>query len=247
MMLNTDICLFYDIPEGNDQNCCTDITGNCRDDQLQNIQCPLAETVRPEAFQAFTTFLGGANLNNPNNAPFYEAFSTAWTAATENGYGEGELFDLAETCGPSVTPAPVPSTPAPVASTPAPVASTPAPVASTPAPVPSTPAPVASTPAPVASTPAPVPSTTQAPAPASTPAPSPATCEDFDGTFEVKKKDGTTKPMTCDQMTLDRCTKHGHLCRNKCGVCTCLTERMRCDIDSDCCSNKCGDTGKCKC
>lgn len=105
MMLNTDICLFYDIPEGNDQSCCTDTTGNCRDDATQNVQCPTAELIRPEAFSAFTRFLGGENLNNGNQEPFYEAFTESWTKATELGYGDNDspLFELPESCGPTTT------------------------------------------------------------------------------------------------------------------------------------------------
>lgn len=218
MFLNTDICLFFDIPEGNNQNCCTDISGNCRDDTVQNIQCPTAESVRPEAFAAFNEFLGGTNLNNNNNDPFYRAFSEAWTAATELGYSGNELFTLVDTCDPTAPTAPTPVTPAPVPATPAPVPITPAPVPITPAPVPVS-------------------------SPVSTPS---AQCEDFDGIFQVRRRDGSLKDMTCDQISLDKCAKHGHLCRNTCGACECLLAKMTCTSDTDCCSNKCNDKGKCR-
>jgi len=101
MMLNTDICLYYDIPDGDDQTCCTDTTGNCR-----NIdeQCPLADTTRPESFEAFDRFLGD---NANDNEPFYEAYSAAWELATENGHSE--LFDidyLDDTCVPRTSDGP---------------------------------------------------------------------------------------------------------------------------------------------
>merc|ERR1712156_130639 len=102
MMLNTDICLSFDIPDGNNQNCCTDTTGNCRG---FNNQCNTAANVRPDAFNAFEEF---KNFGNNNNEPFYEAFSIAWKLATENGYSENELFDVPETCDPS---APTPAEP----------------------------------------------------------------------------------------------------------------------------------------
>ncbi len=115
MMLNTDICLFHDIPDGNNQNCCTDISRDCRDSTIQNNQCPSSAGVRPEAFAAFSEFIGGTNLNNPNNQPFFNAFTTAWTLATEIAHSDDELFPLSNTCS-GDTPAPVPTgdTPAPV-------------------------------------------------------------------------------------------------------------------------------------
>eukprot|EP00551_Chaetoceros_affinis_P010893 CAMPEP_0203683426 /NCGR_PEP_ID=MMETSP0090-20130426/47518_1 /ASSEMBLY_ACC=CAM_ASM_001088 /TAXON_ID=426623 /ORGANISM="Chaetoceros affinis, Strain CCMP159" /LENGTH=673 /DNA_ID=CAMNT_0050552573 /DNA_START=24 /DNA_END=2046 /DNA_ORIENTATION=+ len=220
MMLNTDICLFFDIPEGDVQNCCTDTSGNCRDNLTQNNQCPTADDVRPEAIAAFREFLGGENLNNDNQEPFFSAYSEAWELATENGYSDDNLFDLADTCVPTTPTTPTPTVP-PVS---------PAPVIRTPGPVP---APTTSTPAPTTSTPAPS-------------APSPGSCEDFEGSFEVLKKDGSIKLTTCDQISLDKCAKHGHLCRKTCGVCECLTGKMRCTTDSDCCSGECKDDGRCR-
>lgn len=108
MMLNTDICLRFDIPDGDEQDCCTNINqpNHCRDDSLP--QCPSSETVRPEAFAAFEEFNSGGR----NNTPFYNAFSSAWVKATENGYDEGSLHNLVNTCDPT----PVPSTSPPTTS-----------------------------------------------------------------------------------------------------------------------------------
>ena len=94
LMLNTDICLRFDIPDGDSQNCCTntDQPRDCRDANLP--QCPSSETVRPEAFSAFETFRNSGRRNRS----FYEAFSTAWEKATENGYDEFTLQDLRSTC-----------------------------------------------------------------------------------------------------------------------------------------------------
>eukprot|EP00586_Coscinodiscus_wailesii_P015166 CAMPEP_0172511598 /NCGR_PEP_ID=MMETSP1066-20121228/237604_1 /TAXON_ID=671091 /ORGANISM="Coscinodiscus wailesii, Strain CCMP2513" /LENGTH=963 /DNA_ID=CAMNT_0013291045 /DNA_START=206 /DNA_END=3094 /DNA_ORIENTATION=- len=79
MMLNTDMCLYFDIPDGNDQDCCTNMTGNCK-----NIDkaCTTAKILRPDAFNAFEVFYdGGSN----DNTPFFEAFSVAWEKATSLG------------------------------------------------------------------------------------------------------------------------------------------------------------------
>ena len=211
MMLNTDICLFFDIPEGNEQNCCTDTNNNCRDASIQNNQCATAENVRPEAFAAFNEFLGGQNLNNGNQEPFYVAFAEAWTKATQLGHGDNELFELSDSCGPTASP----------------TAATPEPTAS----------PIVSIPEPTAS-------------PVVTPPTSPVTqqpvgnCQDVES-FTVEKMDGETKTKTCDQISLDNCTKFGHFCRVTCGVCDCLTEKMRCESNDECCSGVCNNKGKC--
>merc|ERR550539_1183404 len=195
MMLNTDICLFYDIPEGDNQN------------------CPTADNVRPEAIAAFREFLGGTNLNNNNNQAFYSAFSEAWVSATENGYSNDDLFDVLESCAPTEPTSQAPSI-------------EPAPVSNSPTPTPTTPTPTISTPTPTT--------------------PSSEICGDFEGSFQVLKKDGSIKTLTCDRISLDKCTKHGHLCRNTCGVCDCLLGKMQCTTGSDCCSGVCKDDGKCK-
>ena len=118
MMLNADICLAFDIPDGNDQDCCTNTRQNCRD---FTTLCPTSESVRQEAFDAVHRF------NDGNENVFFDAFSEAWIKATENGINN--LTEVTETCG---TPAPTPvTTPAPTpVTTPAPTtATTPAPTA----------------------------------------------------------------------------------------------------------------------
>merc|ERR1712226_895894 len=58
-----DICLYFDIPEDGSADCCTDTSGNCRG-STQNNQCPTAEDIRPESFQAVEDFRGNNNNNN---------------------------------------------------------------------------------------------------------------------------------------------------------------------------------------
>eukprot|EP00547_Thalassionema_nitzschioides_P009452 CAMPEP_0194227572 /NCGR_PEP_ID=MMETSP0156-20130528/42927_1 /TAXON_ID=33649 /ORGANISM="Thalassionema nitzschioides, Strain L26-B" /LENGTH=504 /DNA_ID=CAMNT_0038960059 /DNA_START=1198 /DNA_END=2712 /DNA_ORIENTATION=- len=103
MMLNSDICLRFDIPDGNVQSCCTNVNqqgcGN-------RPQCESSATARPEAFDAFEQF------TNENNGAFYDAFSTAWVKATENGYELGSLHALVDSCDviPTAGPTSAPTT-----------------------------------------------------------------------------------------------------------------------------------------
>jgi len=125
MMLNADICLAFDIPDGNDQTCCTNIERNCRE---FTTQCATSETVRPEAYQAVHFF----NDNNQNT--FYNAFQSAWIKATENGIDN--LQEVSDTCTGTTSAPTSPPTSEPV-STPAPTSPpTPAPT-SPPTPAPS--------------------------------------------------------------------------------------------------------------
>jgi len=56
LMLHTDICLRFDIPEnGLESACCTNTDNNCRN-TFQNVQCPDSSEVRPEAFAAVEEF-----------------------------------------------------------------------------------------------------------------------------------------------------------------------------------------------
>lgn len=101
-MLNTDICLRFDIPEGNVPNCCTNTDQNCRG---VTARCDSSEAVRPAAFNAFEDFRNPGGNRQTRNDPFYRAYETAWKIATENGYPEGSLHELADTCeAPTVTP-----------------------------------------------------------------------------------------------------------------------------------------------
>jgi len=86
MMLNTDICLRYDIDDGSP--CCTNTDQNCR--REPDNQCPDSSQVRPEAFEAVNNFGGDTNT------AFFEAFTSAWVRATENGHDS--LKELANTC-----------------------------------------------------------------------------------------------------------------------------------------------------
>ena len=97
MMLNTDICLRYDIDDGSP--CCTNTNENCRDNSVQNIQCDDSSDVRPEAFAVFNEFVAG---NRGDNDAFFSAFSSAWVKATENGYDS--LLDLVNICEETLEP-----------------------------------------------------------------------------------------------------------------------------------------------
>lgn len=95
-MLNTDICLFFDIETT--FPCCTDtgLTQNDGTNQcdrggqvLRNTPCPgyVPGSPRAEAASAVELFAGrraGGGFNN-DNAPFFNAFRTAWNKATTNG------------------------------------------------------------------------------------------------------------------------------------------------------------------
>lgn len=77
MMLNTDVCLAYNIESG--ARCCT--TGN-----FQCSQCPRysSNSSRKAAERAVLKMLGGLP-GNTNNAPFYNAFEVAWNKMTSAG------------------------------------------------------------------------------------------------------------------------------------------------------------------
>ena len=103
MMLNTDICLVFDID--NDLNCCTKTdeffqNGNskCIDDTLN--QCPLYPRSDPRraATDAVVEYIGGSkdSHGNGNNEAFYSAFATAWEKATTNG--QDNLKELLDDC-----------------------------------------------------------------------------------------------------------------------------------------------------
>lgn len=102
MMLNTDICLVYDIDDS--VNCCSRIDqflsegGNqCLSNELSGRNCPFYSqfSSRREAADAVLEFVGGS-FPNTNNEPFYTAFTAAWVKATGNGWSG--LSPLAESC-----------------------------------------------------------------------------------------------------------------------------------------------------
>ena len=83
IMLNIDICLYFDIPDGNEQSCCTNERVRGGSDCRGLPQCPSGAIVRPEAAAAVDSFISGSRFDNTN---FFAAFSNAWIAATENGH-----------------------------------------------------------------------------------------------------------------------------------------------------------------
>lgn len=121
MMLNTDICLRFDIPDGNNQNCCTNASNGdrCRVRGEELPACDSSAGVRPEAFSAFEAFRTG---RGNDNTAFYAAFSDAWQKATENGYEDESLRELADTCEatdePTTSPTPSPTDESTAAPTP---------------------------------------------------------------------------------------------------------------------------------
>lgn len=93
MMLNTDVCLVWDIDE--DMNCCTRTdmfrtNGDSHCAQDEDKQCPLYGAGNPswEAAEAVQEYLGAPGEMD-NNEAFYEAFKLAWLRATMNG-----MYDL---------------------------------------------------------------------------------------------------------------------------------------------------------
>ena len=219
MMLNTDICLKFDIPEDDAPACCTDITGNCRGN-FDNVQCPTAEQVRPEAVAAFDEFIGGANLGNNNNAPFYDAFFIAWEKATENGHS-GLLSPLVDSCGP-VEPTPGPTT-SPVASPVSPSPTNAQTSSPTQASVPSSPSPTGTV---------------------ATAQPNAGfTCEDS----QTGIVDNNGNPRDCAWVIAGgRCKGFGHLCPLSCDACFCRGNGMFCSADTDCCSLTCRGDSTCQ-
>ena len=100
MMLNTDMCLIFDID--NDKQCCSRTNmfkrnGRNRCDRHENNECQMYAQNNPriEATRAVKKFLGG-NGPNSNNDPFYRAFTVAWFKATTNGMES--LKPLRDTC-----------------------------------------------------------------------------------------------------------------------------------------------------
>ena len=89
-MLNTDICLVFDIEDN--LQCCTKTDefflngqSKCIDNTLN--QCPLYPKGNPRwaATEAVVEYIGGTK-GSKNNEYFYSAFSKAWEKATTNGW-----------------------------------------------------------------------------------------------------------------------------------------------------------------
>lgn len=103
MMLNTDVCLLFDIDTKEKNKCCTNINminpvdgknrcGIYEDNECQGID---SSHERAEAAQAVVEFLGG-NTRNDDSTPWYRAFTEAWTKAVINGHSE--LWPAQDTC-----------------------------------------------------------------------------------------------------------------------------------------------------
>ena len=90
MMLNTDLCLVYDIATvGN--SCCT-IQGECQG--FNGGQCPIYDekSKRREAANAVIDFIGDS-MDDEDNLAFYEAFANAWEKATSLGWSNLSSLD----------------------------------------------------------------------------------------------------------------------------------------------------------
>lgn len=98
VMLNTDICLVFDIDSHieNDMPCCTR-TGICPDREASRQKCPMYKSgdSRRQATSAAREMLGGSVQSN-NNTPFYVAFARAWRKATT--VGQDDLKPLRDRC-----------------------------------------------------------------------------------------------------------------------------------------------------
>jgi len=99
LMLNTDICLVYDIEDkihGGVQ-CCTKTNGECRNQESKKHKCPMYSRMnsRFEAMEAAEEMLGGSHPHN-TNIPFYNAFEEAWRKATT--VGQDNLSPLGHGC-----------------------------------------------------------------------------------------------------------------------------------------------------
>jgi len=95
LMLNTDMCLVFDIEDDIDDEvpCCTKTNRKCLDPESAKKKCPMYSQMhsRFEAREAVQDMLGSSN------SPFYTAFAEAWRKATT--VGQGDLLPLEERCG----------------------------------------------------------------------------------------------------------------------------------------------------
>ena len=101
-MLNTDICLFYDIHETQPENCYTrtDLYKSDGDSHCmlnERDQCRLIDRdhERWEAAKAVREYMGNPH-DEEDNENFYKAFKMAWLKATMNGMHD--LKPLVEVC-----------------------------------------------------------------------------------------------------------------------------------------------------
>mmetsp|Transcript_27325 Transcript_27325/g.39135 ORF Transcript_27325/g.39135 Transcript_27325/m.39135 type:complete len:552 (-) Transcript_27325:996-2651(-) len=218
-MLNTDMCLLFDIETT--FPCCsrTDLTQNDGTNQcdrgnnnLAGIEC--GRTSNQETEDAMILFSGqrdGGGFTN-DNGPFFSAFSLAWQKATTNGW-EDDLHDFALSCGTaSPTTAPPPTTPPPIQ-------------APTSPPIPP-----------------PTPSPTPHPTSSATTSSPTETCEDV---VSFTDKHGRTRDCAW-VIDNQRCQPFAHLCPVSCCQCECLLTKSVCTSGEDCCSGSCV-SGQCAC
>ncbi|KAL7547009.1 hypothetical protein ACHAWF_010331 [Thalassiosira exigua] len=244
-MLNTDMCLFYEFESPESAfPCCsrTDLNGangNPCDRfglDLSNTACNTigATSERADAAAAIELFAGrrtNGGFNN-DNQPFYDAFASAWSVATSNGWSE--LQPLASSCDPTTpttsAPSRSPSKSPSQAPTDQPTSNpTKAPITSPPTASPITPSP----------TNAPTTRLTQSPV---TSAPT-ASCED-----EESFENDRGKVKDCAWVIAGgRCRGFAHLCPVSCGECDCLLNNRVCSSGADCCSGSCSLEGACVC
>ena len=94
-MLNTDICLAFDIDEveSGGNPCCTEINDECTGPESRQRTCPMAHM--HSSREAVEEMLGRDAHPHPN-APFYNAFTEAWRKATT--VGQDNLSPLVESC-----------------------------------------------------------------------------------------------------------------------------------------------------
>ncbi|KAL7535842.1 hypothetical protein ACHAXR_009140 [Thalassiosira sp. AJA248-18] len=106
VMLNTDICLVFDIDSlmRSRTKCCTRTNqfydngqNQCVDREASRRRCPMYSSNNPrrEMADAVQEMLGGS-YPNTNNQPFYDAFAEAWEKATT--LGQTNLSTLDESC-----------------------------------------------------------------------------------------------------------------------------------------------------
>lgn len=236
-MLNTDICLQYDIDTL--FPCCTRIDrlnnsgeNACLNPDLLNVEClPYADdSPRQNAVNAITEFIGGNNPNNDNNAPFYEAFTIAWKKATMKGW-EGQLQPLKQTCTPTNSPTSIPTS------------------------QPSSSSPISNPSASPTNSPTSMPtSQPSSSSPVSNPTASltafPTTLAPTEQCFDISEfTDNRGKKRTCDWVLSDgrnKCKAYAHFCPDTCSECQCLLRNRVCLDSVECCSGVC-TAGHCSC
>lgn len=93
MMLNTDLCLVYNI-ERTGNECCTR-EGECQ--TYRGLQCPIYDSgdKRREAADAVISFIGDS-MDNEDNIPFYTAFAEAWEKAINLGWNNLSFLDMCD-------------------------------------------------------------------------------------------------------------------------------------------------------